>query len=165
MASRLCEDATVCYFDYAGSWSCLSEKKGYLIKHYGKYDSILEICRNSDFDGGGTQMELPMFYALKEDKTARLRPFDRVIYFSDEMCNYSSDGLRSVQGYIDIYREKYNPDFWVHGVDLQGYGTQQFCGKRFNLIAGWSEKVLDFILLAEKGLGSLVHTIEEYEVK
>lgn len=168
LASRICEDATVCYFDCAESWSCLpSEKgyKGYMIKHYGKYDSILEICRNSIFNGGGTQMELPMLYALNEDKTARIKPFDRVIYFSDNMCNYSTGGLRTVQGRIDKYREKYNPDFWVHGVDLQGYGTQQFCGKRFNLIAGWSEKVLDFIMLAEKGVGSMLKAIEEYEVR
>ena len=165
MASHICEDATVCYFDYAEKWSCLPGELGYMIKHYGKYDSILEICRNSDFNGGGTQMNLPMLYALNDDKTARIRPFDRVIYFSDNMCNYSTNGLRSVQGHIDKYREKYNPDFWVHGVDLQGYGTQQFCGKRFNLIAGWSEKVLDFILLAERGTGTLIQAIEDYEIK
>ena len=165
MSGRLCEDASVCYFDYEGNWSCLPGKKGYSVEHYGKYDSILEICRNHRFNGGGTQMELPMKYALEEDKSARLKPFDRVIYFSDNVCNHSSSGLKTVQGRIDQYREKYNPDFWVHGVDLQGYGTQQFCGKNFNLIAGWSDKVLEFILLAERGIGSLVKTIEEYEIK
>ena len=164
MASRICEDATVCYFDCM-NWSGLPDKKGYFVKHYGKYDSILEICRNNRFDGGGTEMELPMLFALEEDKTARIKPFDRVIYFSDDQCNYSRGGLKTVQSFVDQYRERFNPDFWVHGVDLQGYGTQQFCGKNFNLIAGWSEKVLDFILLAEKGMGSLVQTIEEYDVK
>jgi len=49
--------------------------------------------------------------------------------------------------------------------DLQGYGTQQFFGRKFNLIAGWSEDVLSFIGLAERGIGSLVKTIEEYEIK
>ena len=140
-------------------------KDGYLVEHYGKYDSILEICRNHRFNGGGTEMDLPMKYALEEDKTARVKPFDRVIYFSDNVCNSSSYGLKTVQSMVDQYREKFNPDFWVHGVDLQGYGTQQFCGKNFNLIAGWSEKVLGFILLAEKGIGSLVQTIEEYQMK
>ena len=164
MASRICEDAAVCWFDYPGGWSCVS-KDGYLVEHYGKYDSILEICRNHRFNGGGTEMDLPMKYALEEDKTARVKPFDRVIYFSDNVCNSSSYGLKTVQSMVDQYREKFNPDFWVHGVDLQGYGTQQFCGKNFNLIAGWSEKVLGFILLAEKGIGSLVQTIEEYQMK
>ena len=165
MASRICDDATVCYFDCNGKYSCLPGESGYMIRHYGRYESLLEICRNSVFDGGGTQMELPMLYALNEDNTARLKPFDRVIYFSDNMCNYSYGGLKTVQSYVNRYRDKFNPDFWVHGVDLQGYGTQQFCGKNFNLIAGWSEKVLEFINLAEKGMGSLVQTIEDYDVK
>ena len=162
MSSRICEDATVCYFDCPGGWSCLRGDKGYLVEHYGKYDSILEICRKHSFNGGGTDMHLPMQYALEEDKTARIKPFDRVIYFSDNECNC---GKGTVQGQADQYREKFNPDFWVHGVDLQGYGTQQFCGKNFNLIAGWSDKVLEFFLLAERGIGSLVQTIEEYQMK
>lgn len=164
MASRICEDAAVCYFDYSGGWSCVSND-GYIVEHYGKYDSILEICKKHSFNGGGTQMDLPMKFALEKDKSARLKPFDRVIYFSDNVCNHSSYGLKTVQSMVDKYRDTYNPDFWVHGVDMQGYGTQQFCGKNFNLIAGWSEKVLDFILLAEKGIGSLVQTIEEYQMK
>lgn len=166
MASRLCEDATVCYFDSASSSWFSNHSKGYRIAHYGKYDSILEICKNSAFSGGGTDLSLPMVYALEEDKTAALKPFDRVIYFSDNECNSSYRGLyRTVQGLVDSYRSKYNPNFWVHGVDLQGYGTQQFCGKRFNLIAGWSESVLPFINLAEAGISTLVETIEKYEVK
>ena len=165
MSSRICEDAAVCYFDCPGGWSCLRGDKGYIVEHYGKYDSILEICRKHIFSGGGTQMDLPMKFALEEDKSASIKPFDRVIYFSDNVCNSSSYGIKTVQSMVDKYRKKYNPDFWVHGVDLQGYGTQQFCGKNFNLIAGWSDKVLEFILLAEKGIGSLVQTIEEYQMK
>lgn len=44
----------------------------------------------------------------------------------------------------------------------QGYGTQQFHGPKTNIIAGWSEKIFDFILLAEQGEGSLEKRIEEY---
>ena len=164
MASRICEDATVCYFDAAGSWSS-SDRKGYTIKRYGKYDSILAICESSRFTGGGTQMDLPMVYALKEDDSRDVKPFDRVIYFSDIECNSYYGGFnRTVQGMVDKYRAKYNKDFWVHGVDIQGYGTQQFCGKRFNLIAGWSESALPFINLAEKGIGTLVTAIEAYSI-
>ena len=46
-----------------------------------------------------------------------------------------------------------------------GYGTQQFIGPRFDLIAGWSERVLPFITLAEKGLDTLVDHISRYPVK
>ena len=165
MAARICEDATVCYFDAAGSWSSMG-KTGYTIKHYGKYDSILDICKNSRFNGGGTQMDLPMVFALKEDGSRDIKPFDRVIYFSDNECNsYSGVFPQTVQGMVDEYRAKYNRNFWVHGVDMQGYGSQQFCGNGFNLIAGWSESVLPFINLAEKGIGSLVKTIEDYSVQ
>ncbi len=163
LTSHICEDGTVCCFDCEGKLSSMPDKSGYRIDHYGKYDSILEICRNSRFGGGGTQMSLPMKYALEEDRTGRIRPFDRVIYFSDNICNHSIYGLRrTVQGLADQYRKDFNPDFWVHGVDLQGYGTQQFCGSRFNLIAGWSENILPFINLAERGIGTMVKTIEEY---
>ena len=102
-----------------------------------------------------------MKYVQEEDCARNLKPFDRVIYFSDNECNSSYRGLdATVQGLVEAYRRKYNKHFWVHGVDLQCYGTQQFCGKRFNLIAGWSERVLSFVNLAETGMGSLVHEIE-----
>ena len=47
----------------------------------------------------------------------------------------------------------------MHGVDMQGYGTQQFCGKNFNLIAGWSDSAPHFIHLAEIGKGSMLQAI------
>ena len=165
MTSRICEDATVCYFSYKDDRR-LFEGKGYRIDHYGKYDSILDICLKNAFAGGGTDMSLPMKFALEEDASRNLHPFDRVIYFSDNVCNSSVYGLvRTVQGLIDQYRAKYNKDFWVHGVDLQGYGTQQFCGKRFNLIAGWGDSVLSFISLAEAGISTLVDEIQAYTLK
>ena len=40
---------------------------------------------------------------------------------------------------------------------------QQFAGSRTIIIAGWSEKVLNFILLAEQGAGTLEETIARYE--
>jgi hypothetical protein len=46
---------------------------------------------------------------------------------------------------------------------LQGYGTQQFCGSKTNIIAGWSEKVLEFIDIVEKGMDGQVKAIEKYE--
>ena len=164
MSSRICEDATVCYFDNQDRWSCTGPD-GYRTAHYGRYDSILDIALKNSFRGGGTDLSLPMKYALTADPAVNIKPYDRVIYFSDNECNSSYNGLyRTVQGLVDNYRRKYNKDFWVHGVDLQGYGTQQFCGSRFNLIAGWSEKVFDFIGLAEAGISTLVEKIEAYNV-
>lgn len=163
MASTLCEDATVCYFDCASRYSMFGEK-GCEIKRYGKFDSVLDNALGNAFAGGGTDLSLPMRYALEEDGARTLRPFDRIIYFSDNECNACYNGRhRAVQTMADEYRRKYNEDFWVHGVDLQGYGTQQFIGSRFNLIAGWSEAVLPFINLAENGIGTLAETIARYQ--
>lgn len=68
------------------------------------------------------------------------------------------------QSLADEYRRTVNPDFFVHAVDLQGYGTQQFIGRNTNIIAGWSEKVLPFIGQVEKGLESMTEAIGRYEI-
>lgn len=165
MASRICEDATVCYFDSADSWSCTGGRKGYRIEHYGKFDSVLATAEKNAFHGGGTDMSLPMKYALQESDS-HIKPFDRIIYFSDNMCNSSWNGIaKTVQHLADDYRKRFNPEFFVHAVDLQGYGTQQFIGKHTNIIAGWNENVLSFISLAEAGISTLVDTIAKYEIK
>lgn len=158
IAQRICEDAAVCYFS-----SATRTGKGYTVAHYGRYDSILDICERTACASGCTNMHLPMVYALTEDKGTR--PFDRVIYFSDNMCNESWSGLKTVQSDIDQYREKFNKNFWVHGIDMQGYGTQQFCGTKFNLIAGWNEGILGFIMKAENGFADMIEEISKYEMK
>ena len=43
------------------------------------------------------------------------------------------------------------------------YGTQQFIGGRTNIIAGWSEKILEFIMIAEAGVDTLRKRINEYD--
>ena len=166
ISSRMCEDATVCYFD-STTYSMFGGNDGYTIKRFGKYDSVLDICSRSEFSGGGTNISLPLIYALEKDNTRNVRPFDRVIIFSDNMCNrsVSANEKRPVQSLADKYRAIYNKDLWIHCVDLHGYGTQQFHGSRFDLISGWSDTVLSFIMLAEKGIGTLVDAIEKYEVK
>ena len=84
---------------------------------------------------------------------------DRIVVFSD-MQAYNYD--RATQSLVDRYRREVNPNVWVHSFDLAGYGTQQFQGNRVNLVAGWSEKSLEFMSLAEKGMETLVQTIENY---
>lgn len=106
--------------------------------------------------GGGTHMQLPFEKMIQDNINA-----DRIIVLSDNECNGGYWG-KPVQWYADTYRKKTGKDIWVHAIDLQGYGTQQFHGAKTNVIAGWSEKVFDFIKLAEQGEGNLVKTIEHY---
>lgn len=105
---------------------------------------------------GGTDMNLP-FRKMLEDKIQ----CDRVIVISDNECNGGWAG-NTVQSIANRYRKESGNNIWVHAIDLMGYGTQQFSGPKTNIIAGWSEKVFDFILLAEQGEGSLEKTIAEY---
>lgn len=108
---------------------------------------------------GGTNMALPFQKMINDNVKA-----DRIIILSDNQCNVYYGLSRSpVQALADEYRKVSGNDIWVHAIDLQGYGTQQFYGKKTNIIAGWSEKVFDFITLAERGEGSLEKAIERYE--
>ena len=117
--------------------------------------NILETVRATDC-GGGTNMSLP-FQKMIDDKINA----DRIIVLSDNM-NYGGLWGRPTQHYAEQYRRISGNDIWVHGIDLQGYGTQQFHGRKTNIIAGWSEKVLDFILLAEQGEDTLIKRISNY---
>ena len=53
---------------------------------------------------------------------------------------------------------------WLHAVDLAGYGTTQFGGVDTTFTAGWSEKVLTFMSMAEEGTGSLEAAVEAVEL-
>lgn len=112
------------------------------------------------FCGGATRMSAPFEQMCKDGVKA-----DRVIVISDTECNRPSYFLHgeTVQEIADAYRRASGCDCWIHAIDLQGYGTQQFAGPKTNIIAGWSEKVFEFIRLAEQGEGSLESTIENYK--
>lgn len=90
---------------------------------------------------------------------------DRIIIISDQECNRGTTWYshKTMQALANEYRRETGNDIWVHAIDLMGYGTQQFAGKKTNIIAGWSEKVFNFILLAEQGESSLEKAIEAYE--
>lgn len=147
IANRICEDSLFCTFDE-------------IIEKYPltRHTAILETCMHYANAGGGTCMSLPFEVMIRDGIRA-----DRII--SDNECNrYRWGDKKSViQNYADEYRRQSGIDLWVHAIDLMGYGTQQFAGPRTNIIAGWSEKVFDFILLAEQGTGSLEETIAHYE--
>lgn len=111
------------------------------------------LCATGD---NGTYMNLPFQKMIDDNVQA-----DRIILLSDNECNGWA-GRSTMQSLVDKYRTKTGKNLWVHAIDLQGYGTQQFCGARTNIIAGWSEKMFDFIPLAEQGEGTLVKRIAEY---
>lgn len=147
IANRICENAYFYTFDTEIRQGMYSTRAGILSSVLGS------AC------GGGTNMYLPFMQMLRAGIDA-----DRLIILSDNECNRGGGwySREPVQVLADAYRKQTGKDIWVHAIDLMGYGTQQFHGAKTNIIAGWSEKVFDFILLAEQGVGSLEKTIEEY---
>ena len=143
VANKICDNSIFYTFD--------TTLKKYTVSHRtGILETVTKSCH-----GGGTNMRLPFEKMIADNIKA-----DRVIIISDNECN---DGWNiPVQTLANEYRRKTGNDIWVHAIDLQGYGTQQFHGAKTNIIAGWSEKVLDFIKLAEQGEGNLEKTIEKY---
>ena len=144
IANRICEDAIFYTFDNAIERKRIPSS-GIL------YSTVHEAMAR-----GGTDMDLPFREMVKDQIRC-----DRIIIISDNECNNS--WRFPVQSRADQYRRTSNNDIWVHAIDLMGYGTQQFAGPKTNIIAGWSEKVFDFILLAEQGEGKLEKTIAEYK--
>lgn len=144
IANKICDNAIFYTFD--------TQLKKYAVSHR---TAILETVTKT-CSGDGTHMELPFRQMIHDNIKA-----DRVIVLSDNECN--SSWTTPVQRVADAYRAKTGNDVWVHAIDLMGYGTQQFHGKKTNIVAGWSEKVFDFIKLAEQGEGTLEKTIENYK--
>lgn len=147
MASHICENAIVYSFD-------TNIRKVHVTSRGG----IIQTAQRIPFVGGGTNISLPLC-AMIYDKIKA----DRLIILSDNEinCGYTW----TCQRFADIYRREINPNLWVHAVDLQGYGTQQFIGARTNIITGWSEKILDFISLAEDGIDTQINRIENYPLR
>lgn len=146
IANRICDDSIVYTFNHNIKRMDISRRGGLI-------DQTLRYANPY----GGTDMRLPFQAMINENVRA-----DRIIILSDNECNSGWREKKVVQSYADQYRKITGNDIWVHAIDLQGYGTQQFCGPKTNIIAGWSEKVFDFINLAEQGEGTLERTISEY---
>lgn len=156
MSSKICDNAIVFAFDLTLRKISVSKRGG-----------IIETANRIANPGGGTDLTLP----LKEMLCSKIKA-DRLIMISDNEINTSPVGgwwgiPRGYAGTCESLAQKYrstiNADLWVHAIDLMGYGTQQFIGGKTNIIAGWNEKVLEFIALAEEGIDTQVKRIEEYK--
>lgn len=143
IANSICENAVMYEFAYDAKEMRIPGSAG-----------ILYSCAECAKANGGTDMSAPFKKMIAAGVKA-----DRVIIISDNECNYCKS---TIQSYATKCRNLLNQDMWVHAIDLMGYGTQQFCGKNTNIIAGWSEKVFDFITLAESGESVLEKYIAEY---
>ena len=147
IANSICHEAITSTFDTSFKLTSLATKNG--------------IIANAKFikpTWGETDLSLPIRYLLQNKIYV-----DRIVLLSDNEINSGYD--RVCQIYINQYRKKVNPNVWIHAIDLLGYGTQQFKGEKVNIIAGWNEKILEFIPNVEKGLDTIKEKIENYYFK
>lgn len=155
IANYICEETITTTFDN-NLYQCNLSTQG----------GIIANANSIKVNGGGTDITLPIRYLLDNKIFV-----DRIIMLSDNEINrgytYSIGYGRpkTCQALVEEYKKKVNPDVWVHAIDMQGYGTQQFAGKNVNIIAGWSEKVFDFISAAEQGIDTLIDKISDYYFK
>jgi 60 kDa SS-A/Ro ribonucleoprotein len=82
-------------------------------------------------------------------------------------CNgWRGSNDESIEKLWDEYRSKVNPNATLHMVDLAGHGTTPapLNQKGVALYAGWTDKFLELIELQEKGVGSMIQDIENYNI-
>ena len=123
--------------------------------------SVLDTMRSLRVCAGCTNMAA-VFKAMARDGV----DCDRVVVLSDAEVNFDCTwnenyGKRALQSNMDAYRRHVRHRVWMHAIDMAGYGTTQFDGPYTTFTAGWSEKVLSFMSLAEAGMGSLEAAVEE----
>lgn len=181
VAKRFGRNAMVGVFGDCHMWvpfspsdSCMATKK--LIDdvaqrgEHEKYDAK-SIIAGGYYDrgrgvGGGTETGL---WVGIHDLTERKIKVDRIIIASDFCCYTKGDAVNcghdmtkhfgaggeraTIQSMINKYRNKVNPDCWVHSINLQGYGQTQLDPKatKVQQLSGWSEQVFGLMLGAEVG--------------
>jgi hypothetical protein len=93
---------------------------------------------------------------------------DRILVFSDMQC-YDSVSYYSNRSMIETlkkYRSQVNPNCYMYSVDLAGYGTLQIPenDSKSLIMAGWSDKLLNFIPTFESDRKTMLDTIENIEI-
>lgn len=104
--------------------------------------------------GGGTQTSLVFAHAV-----AAKADYDRIVILSDnESWREGYGGVSSIQSTYEAYRKHRSADPYIFAIDIAGYGTTdlQKSSKIFHL-TGWSERMLDFMAVAEQGETLLDH--------
>lgn len=152
LASRICESADVVLF--AEQFHPVSFSS--TTRTLDRMEKIRTI-----FVGGATFAHLPMGH-VRQEKIM----YDRLMMFSDMQC-YNSNGFDKDGSFAKEflgYQHSVNPNAILYSVDLMGYGTTQVPQdvRNVHLLAGWSERIFDYVRYAETDSSSIVQVIENY---
>lgn len=175
MQAALSKDSMVQYLDVGNLLGSAASKfcDNAVIIPFGNRAKIMNFTkRSSIFDNmkalweSGVGWSTILMSAFQEIDKANIKP-DRVLIFSDMQTygdgSYGWGRSGDPQKWVENHR-KTNPNLWVHSIDLAGHGTTKVHGNKVNLIAGWSDKVLEFIGQVEEGGSGLVKAIEQYQI-
>jgi len=151
MAHAMCDNAIV------SSFACRHQ-----VLDVSRKDALLtNMTRIAQTDVGGSTNAWLTVRHLRETKTR----VDRIILLSDMQCYDSVGRGDSLAEEVRKYRSSVNPDVFVYSVDLAGHGTSQFPAddRRVALLAGWSDRLLEFIPLFEADGSQAVDRILSWE--
>lgn len=110
-----------------------------------RMNPVLTIAREiqAQANGGGTNTSLVFQYAYQTKKK-----YDRIIILSDNESWADYGG--GTNATYNMYRRETGNDPFVYAIDLAGHGTKDVAGGRVFHLAGWSEKMFDFMKWIEK---------------
>lgn len=113
----------------------------------------------SQATGGGTETALVFDFA-----TNRGRKYDRIFILSDQESWHEGYYRSNVQNAYKDYTNVTGQDPYIYAIDIQGYGTNDVKGGRVFHLTGWSERLLDFVKMAESG-DDIVAYVEQYVIE
>ena len=146
LAHRMCEFPITSIFAERFSVVSMSQRNGVI-------SNMLKI-REINVGEMATKAYLALKYLI--DNKIKV---DRMILFSDMQCYDNTFQCyddtfygASFSEQLKLYKSKINPNVYAYLVDLAGYGTMQVPKDESNvsLIAGWSDRILEFISLFEE---------------
>lgn len=118
--------------------------------------------------GGST--ETGIFEAFETMIREKTKPA-RIFIFSDCQvgtgCRWYDTGRRRAADFNNIFQEfhKMSPDTMIYTIDLKGYGNMMFApGSKIVQLAGWSDKIFDMAVTAEKSVDAVVKEIESVQL-
>lgn len=168
MHSSISENSVVEYIDISTLMGAISQyiSDESIVIAFATTAKIVELSKDSEilqnmakirstYVGSGTYVEEALKLLEKNDYVP-----DRILLFSD-MQVYSEGYMSSVVESVNRYLAKNKTIFY--SFDLAGYGTaiQPAQKQRVFLFSGWSEKMLEYIAMAEKEPFNILQEIKE----
>ncbi len=121
---------------------------------------VIDIAENikKEAMGGGTNTSLVFAYANQTKKA-----YDRIVIISDNESwqdSWCGGGTQETYSKYKIV-SGFNP--YVYCIDIEGYGTKDILDPKVIHLTGWSDRLLDFVGVYEKG-GSMVDYINSVKL-